>query len=99
MNTVKAPQSLRSALGHKLVQVKSEIEPARTVSLACLMAAGSVGAAEAQAPVSALPPVMIDPPVARQRPAAARPTRAATVARTAVRRKTRQVQRVAAALP
>lgn len=57
------------------------------MSVACAVAVGSVGSAEAQrGPTSALPPLNIDAPIARPRPPAPKPSQAQVRARTALRR-------------
>ncbi|TXM64676.1 hypothetical protein FV218_21970, partial [Methylobacterium sp. WL69] len=64
--------------------------------MACVIAAGSIGGAQAQgAPASALPAVTVDAPVARPRPPAPRPSVAQVRARTALRQVVR-TRRVAA---
>ena len=61
--------------------------PKSAVGVACAVAVGSVGSAEAQqGPATALPPMNIDAPIARPRPPAPRPSQAQIKARTALRR-------------
>ena len=80
----RAPKTLRH---HNLAALAGGFEPARTVTLLCAVAAGSVGGAKAQSgPASALPPVNVDAPVVRPRPPAPRPSIAQVKARTALRR-------------
>ena len=95
-NVSKAPRSLRGGLG---ADAGKRGDHTRTVTLACLVAAGSIGEADAQgAPASALPPVNVDAPVARPRPPAPKPSRAQVKARTALRQATR-ARRVTTAPP
>ncbi|TXM92368.1 hypothetical protein FV223_12085, partial [Methylobacterium sp. WL116] len=60
------------------------------IGVACAVAVGSVGSAEAQqGPASALPPLNIDAPITRQRPPAPKPGPTQVKARTALRRAVR----------
>jgi catecholate siderophore receptor len=91
MRGVKAPKSLRSVVGAGATAIKDEFDAGYTVTAACLIAASSIGVAEAQQPAGgALPPVTVDAPAAR--PAAAKPTAAQLKARAALRRRARQAQ-------
>ena len=65
--------------------------------MACAVAVGTVGSAEAQqGPATALPPMNIDAPVARPRPPAPKPSQAQVKARTALRQVVRAPRRVTA---
>ncbi len=96
MNSSKLPRSLRFATSAGANLNKQDYEPAKTATVACLVAAGSITSAGAQQSSSPLPPVTVDAPVARPRPVASRPSPAQIKARNAVRRKARQVQPVQA---
>ena len=80
----RIPNSLRNAARNhhpKLADSRG------VLSVACAVAVGSVGSAEAQqGPASALPPLNIDAPIARPRPPAPKPSQAQVKARTALRR-------------
>jgi catecholate siderophore receptor len=79
----KAPKSLRNPVSR---ESGSSQDQAKTVTLACVIAASSIGSAQAQgAPASALPAVTVDAPVARPRPPAPKPSTAQVRARTALR--------------
>src|SRR6266850_140408 len=72
VNAVRAPRSLRSPIAFVAPNDNTEIDTSLKVTVACLVAAGSITGAEAQQ--SPLPPVTIDAPVTRPRPPAATPT-------------------------
>jgi catecholate siderophore receptor len=67
------------------------------VTVACLMAVGSIGVAEAQQ--SPLPPVTVDAPVVRKRPPTAKPTAEQIRVRAALRRAARRKQQTVQAPP
>jgi catecholate siderophore receptor len=98
MSRVKTPRSLRSGFAAVVVDQNLEIDSSLKITVACLMAAGSISSAEAQdAP---LPPVTIDAPVTRPKPpAAAKPSPEQLCARTALRRITREREKQAQAKP
>ncbi len=95
MSFVRIPSSLRSVALAKRCG-RGELDATYTLTAACLIAAGSTGAAEAQ--TATLPAVTVDAPVARPRAAAPKPSTAQIKARTALRRKVRE-PRTAQALP
>ena len=72
VNAVRAPRSLRSPIAFVAPNDNTEIDTPLKVTVACLVAAGSITGAEAQQ--SPLPPVTIDAPITRPRPPAAKPT-------------------------
>ncbi|WFT81368.1 TonB-dependent receptor [Methylobacterium sp. CB376] len=68
-------------------------DPKGAVGVACAVAVGSVGTAQAQqAPAAALPPLNVDAPIVRPRPPAPQPTKAQVKARTALRQVVRARQ-------
>jgi catecholate siderophore receptor len=95
MGAVRSPRSLRVGGSFKASGEKFEIDAAHKVTVACLMAVGSISSAEAQQ--SSLPAVTVDAPVSRPRPAATRPTAEQLRVRAALRRAARQRQQTAAA--
>ncbi len=97
MTELKAPTSLRWGTGFKRTGFKTELDTTKIFSTACVLAAGSVTAAEAQQAAAPLSPVTVDAPVVRQRPTVAQPTKAQLKARAALRRKVRQTQPAQAA--
>jgi catecholate siderophore receptor len=72
-----------------------EIKSTGKVSIACLVAVGSITGAEAQQ--APLPPVTIDAPVTRPRPPAAKPTAEQLKVRAALRRQAQQAKQAAQA--
>jgi catecholate siderophore receptor len=89
----RIPKSLRPAADGRYAKLK---EQKGVIGVACAVAVGSVGSAEAQqGPASALPPLNIDAPITRQRPPAPKPGPTQVKARTALRRAVR-ARRVAA---
>jgi catecholate siderophore receptor len=97
MNIAKAPRSLRSAFAVDTGGGRLQVESTCTVSVACLVAVGSITAADAQ---QSLPPVTVDAPVAQPRPPAAKPSAEQRKVRAALRRAAaRPKQRVAQAAP
>jgi catecholate siderophore receptor len=92
-NRIHIPRSLRNAAHNYPSRLA---DPKNAVGMACAMAVGSVGSADAQqGPASALPPVNVDAPIARPRPPAPKASQAQVKARTALRR-TAQARRVTA---
>jgi catecholate siderophore receptor len=86
MSNVKVPRSLRSSI--VVLNENPELDCSLKITVAAIMAAGSITGAEAQdAP---LPPVTIDAPVARPRPPAAKPSPEHLRARAALRQITRE---------
>ena len=86
MSNVKVPRSLRSSI--VVFNENPELDCSLKITVAAIMAAGSITGAEAQdAP---LPPVTIDAPVARPRPPAAKPSPEHLRARAALRQITRE---------
>ncbi len=86
MTELKAPTSLRWGTGFKAhAALKRSWIPQKFSSTACVLAAGSVTAAEAQQAAAPLSPVTVDAPVVRQRPTVAQPTKAQLKARAALR--------------
>jgi catecholate siderophore receptor len=94
MNAVLAPRSLRSNMAFAVIndEIANKANPTQKVTVACLLAVGSITGAEAQTP---LPPVTVDAPVTRPRPAAAKPTAEELRVRAALRRQARQAQQAA----
>ncbi len=85
----KVPVSLRARFA-TVVTAGKDIDPTRTASMACLIAAASITGAEAQQ--TPLPAVTVDAPVTRPRPAASKPSPEQLRARQAVRRLARRAQ-------
>ncbi len=93
MSGVKVPGSLRRRDSVARTRKRPDVEAGATLTTAFLMAAGSVGAAEAQQTSGAAPalaPVTVTAPVAHHRHVAAKPTKAHLRARTALRHKQRE---------
>ncbi len=91
MSGVKVPGSLRMRNSAAKTRKRPDVEAGATLTTAFLMAAGSVGAAEAQqASSAALAPVTVTAPVAYHRHVAAKPTKAHLRARAALRHKQRE---------
>ncbi len=90
MNPGVSVRSLRFA-GAGIKSARRESE-GKTVTVACLMAAGSITSTHAQEASSPLPPVTVDAPVTRPKPVASKPTLAhlRARARDAIRRRARQ---------
>jgi catecholate siderophore receptor len=97
VNAVRAPRSLRSPIAFVAPNDNIQIETSLKVTVACLVAAGSIAGAEAQE--SPLPPVTIDAPVTRPRPPAAKPTPEQTRVRNELRRLARERQKQEQAAP
>src|SRR5712671_5939816 len=96
VNAVRAPRSLRSPIAFVAPNDNIQIETSLKVTVACLVAAGSI-AGEAQE--SPLPPVTIDAPVTRPRPPAAKPTPEQIRVRNELRRLARERQKQEQAAP
>ncbi len=97
VNAVRAPRSLRSPIVFVAPNDNTEIDTSLKVTVACLVAAGSITGAEAQQ--SPLPPVTIDAPVTRPRPPAAKPTPEQIRVRNELRRLARERQKQEQAAP
>jgi catecholate siderophore receptor len=97
VNAVRAPRSLRSPIAFVVPNDNTEIDASLKVTVACLVAAGSITGAEAQQ--SPLPPVTIDAPVTRPRPPAAKPTPEQIRVRNELRRLARERQKQEQAAP
>ena len=96
MSTVKVPRSLRFEFANSAAGLAiAEIDPSRTAAVACMIAAATIGSAEAQ---QQLEPVTIDAPVTRPR-SAAKPTPTPARVRTAVRRAATRAPRQQNAAP
>ena len=90
MISARMPRSLRSAASIALVE-NPGVDSSFKVTVACLVAAGSLSSAEAQE--APLPPVTIEAPQTRPKPpAATKPSPEQLRARTALRRVTRERQ-------
>jgi catecholate siderophore receptor len=94
---VQAPRSLRSPIAFVAPNDNTQIDTSLKVTVACLVAAGSITGAEAQE--SPLPPVTIDAPLTRQRPPAAKPTPEQIRVRNELRRLARERQKQEQAAP
>jgi hypothetical protein len=92
MSVSKAPRTLRANTRFDLNVASRESESARTVAVACLVAATSITRVEAQEASSPLPPVTVDAPVATPRPLASKPSPAHNKARAAIRRRAKELQ-------
>jgi catecholate siderophore receptor len=90
MSKIKAPVSLRSYTMAAPRIIISDTNASGRVTLACLIAASSIGGAEAQQ--SPLPPVTIDAPITRPKPPSAKPSPEQIRARNALRRAARKKQ-------
>jgi len=97
VTAVRAPRSLRSPIAFVAPNDNTEIDTSLKVTVACLVAAGSITGAEAQQ--SPLPPVTIDAPVTRPRPPAATPTPEQIRVRNELRRLARERQKQEQAAP
>lgn len=97
MSKAKAPGSLRYRIAFDTMTETLDINSTGKVTVACLVAVGSITAAEAQQ--GPLPPVTIDAPVTRQRPPAAKPSKEQLRVRAALRRAARRQQRTVQAPP
>src|SRR5260221_12423397 len=97
VNAVRAPRSLRSPIAFVAPNDNTEIDTPLKVTVACLVAAGSITGAEAQQ--SPLPPVTIDAPITRPRPPAAKPTPEQVRVRNELRRLARERQKQEQAAP
>jgi catecholate siderophore receptor len=97
VNAVRAPRSLRSPIAFVAPNDNTEIDTSLKVTVACLVAAGSITGAEAQQ--SPLPPVTIDAPITRPRPPAAKPTPEQVRVRNELRRLARERQKQEQAAP
>jgi catecholate siderophore receptor len=91
-NCVKSPRSLRfgSRLDGVSDDITFKIASKPSVTMACLVAAGSISQAEAQQ--APLPPVTVDAPVTRPRPPAAKPSAEQLRVRAALRRQAQQAR-------
>ena len=89
MGRIQQPETLRNYAGRRSEHSEGNPSVLR-MTAACIVAAGSATAAEAQQSSSSLPAVTVDAPIARPRPVAARPSVAQVKARTAVRARARQ---------
>jgi catecholate siderophore receptor len=97
MGTAKAPRSLRSTFAIDTTNGRLHVESTCTVSVACLVAVGSISVAKAQ---QSLPPVTIDAPVTRPQPPAPKANAEQRKVRAALRRAAaRQKQRFARVAP
>jgi catecholate siderophore receptor len=94
-NAIKAPRSLRLPIVFVAPDDNTEIDASLKMTVACLVAAGSITGAEAQQ--APLPPVTIDAPVTRPRPPAAKPTPEQIRVRNELRRLARERQQQQAA--
>ena len=94
----KAPKSLRTGIVAGANLGKADFDKTAGVAVACLAAAGSINAAEAQQSQTVpLPAVTVDAPTQRARPVVTqKPTVARATARRAVRRAARQQAPLAA---
>src|SRR5436190_25160 len=102
MNKAKTPRSLRSSMTRIAARDAFDsnaiqLHSGHKVTVACLVAVGSIGAADAQP--APLPPVTVDAPVTRSRPAATRPSAEQLRARAAVRRAARRQKSPVRAAP
>ena len=95
VNAAREPRSLRLPIVFVGPNNNSESDAPLKITMACLVAAGSIGGAEAQE--SPLPPVTIDAPVTRPRPPAAKPTPEQIRVRNELRRLARERQQQQAA--
>jgi catecholate siderophore receptor len=95
MKNTKTPRSLRAGLAADRSHEWPEVNSTGKVSIACLVAVGSITGAEAQQ--APLPPVTIDAPVERPRPPAAKPTAEQLKVRAALRRQAQQAKQAAQA--
>ncbi len=93
MNQAKTPPSLRAGKAQNVAE-RRDFGAGGVTTVACLVALGSIGTAEAQQ--SPLPPVTIDAPIARPRPPAAKQSAEQKRVRAAVRRASRRPQTVQA---
>ena len=93
MSQISIPHSLRGQPAAGAGGRWAEFDAAKTLTAACAMAAGSIGAAEAQQVT--LPAVTVDAPVVRPRPSAPKASAAQIKARTALRRKLREARTTA----
>jgi catecholate siderophore receptor len=94
-NLSKAPRSLRSraladAVNDNIDIIDTRLVSKPTVTMACLVAAGSISQAEAQQ--APLPPVTVDAPVTRPRPPTGKPTPEQLRVRAALRRQAQQAR-------
>ena len=90
MTSFRTPPALRKGWG--ISTGVKDPESAHIFSAACVIAASSVTAAEAQEAAAPLSPLTVEAPTARQKPAATKPTKSQLKVRTALRRKQRQTQ-------
>jgi catecholate siderophore receptor len=90
-NAAKVPGSLRSAVAFVAPTDRAELDASFKVTVACLVAAGSITSAEAQE--TPLPPVTIDAPVTRPKPPPAKPSPEQIRVRNELRRLARERQR------
>jgi catecholate siderophore receptor len=90
---VKAPGSLRSPIPVIVPDDGADIDVPLKITMACLVAAGSITGAEAQE--APLPPVTIDAPHTRPRPPAAKPSPEQIRVRNELRRLARERQQQA----
>jgi catecholate siderophore receptor len=97
MSSSKTPRSLRSSIAVELISDALDSNPARKVTVGCLIAVASISAAEAQQ--QPLPPVTVEAPTARKKPTVAKPTAEQLRIRNALRRAARAKQRAAHAAP
>jgi catecholate siderophore receptor len=97
VNAVQATRSLRSPIAFVAPNDNTQIDTSLKVTVACLVAAGSITGAEAQE--SPLPPVTIDAPLTRPRPPAAKPTPEQIRVRNELRRLARERQKQEQAAP
>src|SRR5215470_9796680 len=97
VNAARAPRSLRSPIAFVVPNDNTETDASLKITVACLVAAGSITGAEAQE--APLPPVTIDAPVTRPRPAAAKPTPEQIRVRNELRRLARERQNQEQAAP
>jgi catecholate siderophore receptor len=97
VNAARAPRSLRLPIAFVVPNDSTEIDASLKITMACLVAAGSITGAEAQE--SPLPPVTIDAPVTRPRPPAAKPTPEQIRVRNELRRLARERQQQQQAAP
>jgi catecholate siderophore receptor len=91
-NCVRTPGSLRFGARLDVVSDDNNVKfvSRPTVTMACLVAAGSISQAEAQQ--APLPPVTVDAPVTRPRPPAGKPTPEQLRVRAALRRQAQQAR-------
>jgi catecholate siderophore receptor len=94
MSSVTRSRSGRALIDAKAISEAIGSHPTRKVTVGCLVAVASIGAAGAQQ--SPLPPVTVDAPVTRKKPPAPKPSAEQLRVRAALRRAARAKQAAAA---